>query len=141
MRSFFNYTSQNFSNLPKLLLTFLSAIIFFFNQSLISLFICLAMGGIVSLYLEAEDCRRKMSSKSYDLFKRIEFNYILGKPALVLLLSILFFMWIYFSIYTDHHYIYVFGFYLVSCLVIGPIDAIYAYFVAVLIPFGQLTPT
>lgn len=33
---------------------------------------------------------------------------------------------------------YVFGFYLVSCLIIGPIDAIYAYFVAILIPFGHL---
>jgi len=49
-------------------------------------------------------------------------------------------MWIYFSIYTEHQYLYVFGFYFVGCLIIGPIDTIYAYFLAVLIPFGHLNP-
>ena len=47
-------------------------------------------------------------------------------------------MWIYFSIYNDHKYAYVFGFYLVSFLIVGPSSAMFAYFLAVLIPFGHL---
>lgn len=56
---------------PKLLLTIITATIFYNNQSIISLLFCIALGAIVSLYQEIEDTRKKMSSKSYDLFKRI----------------------------------------------------------------------
>jgi uncharacterized membrane-anchored protein YitT (DUF2179 family) len=53
------------------LLTLVTAVIFYCNQSLATLLACLALGAVVSLYQEIEDVRRKMSTKSYDLFKRI----------------------------------------------------------------------
>jgi chromate transporter len=81
-----------------------------------------------------------MSSKSYDLFKKIEFNYILGKPSIYLLVSLLFGMWVYFSIYIDGKYIYTFGFYVVSCLIIGPIEVVFAYLLSILTSFGHLNP-
>ena len=79
-----------------------------------------------------------MSTKSYDLFKRIEFNFILGKPSIWLLLTLLIGMWVYFSIYPEYKYNYVLGFYIVSCLIIGPIEVVFAYLLSVLTSFGHL---
>jgi chromate transporter len=81
-----------------------------------------------------------MSSKSLDLFRKVEFNFILGKPAIYLLLILLFGMWIYYSIYTTANYLYFFGFYSISCLIIGPIEVVLAYFMSILPSFGHLNP-
>jgi chromate transporter len=80
-----------------------------------------------------------MSVKSEDLFRKISFNFILGKPSFYLLVALFLGMWVYFSVRTEDDYIYVFGFYFVGCLIIGPIDTIFAYFLAVLLPFGHLS--
>jgi chromate transporter len=81
-----------------------------------------------------------MSSKSEDLFRKISSHFILGKVSLMALVGLFMVMWLYFSIYDDHPYIYVFGFYCVSCLIIGPIDVIFAYFLTILLPFSHLDP-
>jgi chromate transporter len=56
----------------------------------------------------------------------------------MILLFTLFGMWVYFSIYTDNKYIYTFGFYIVSCLIIGPIEVVFAYLLSILTTFGHL---
>lgn len=50
MRNFFSYVQENHSKWPKLLLTTVTAVIFYCNQSIGALLFCLALGGIVSLY-------------------------------------------------------------------------------------------
>lgn len=138
VRNIVSYMTENWSKWPKILLTLVTSIIFFFNQSLVALLGCLALGAIVSLYQEVDDVRKKMSTKSYDLFKRIEFNFILGKPSIWLLILILIGMWVYFSIYPEDKYNYIFGFYIVSCLIIGPVEVVFAYLLSVLTNFGHL---
>lgn len=140
VRSFLSYTGHFYGKNHKIFLIFVIAIVFYNFQSPTSLIFCLALGGIVSLYFEADDTRKKMSLKSENLFSRLEFNFILGKFSLYLMLFILAFLWIYFSIYVDDKYSYIFGFYLVGCLIIGPIESIFAFFLAVLTPFGHLDP-
>jgi len=79
-----------------------------------------------------------MSSKSSDLFKNLTFNFIMGKPSLILLLMLLFGMWLFFSIYPNSSYSYIFGFYFVGCMVVGPMDSSFAFFLATLHAFGNL---
>lgn len=65
VRSFFIFFSKSVSSVPKIVLTLLSALIFYNYRSENSVIFCLAMGGIVSLYLSIErESRKKMSSKS-----------------------------------------------------------------------------
>lgn len=71
-----------------------------------------------------------MSIRSENLFKNLGSNFILGKMAMLLMVAIFFTLWLYFSIYPDDDYSYIFGFYLVGCLIIGPIEANFAYFLA-----------
>lgn len=72
-----------------------------------------------------------MSIRNENLFKNVSNNPLFGKKSLILLLFILKALWIYFSIYPDDSYNYIFGFYLVGCLIIGPIESIFAYFFAI----------
>lgn len=67
------------------------------------------------------------------MFKKLSFNFILGKPSVYMLLSILLGLWVYFSIYTENQYDYLLGFYFVGCFIIGPIDTIFAYFLALIL--------
>lgn len=50
VRTVANYVGDNRGSWPKLLMTLVSAVIFFNNQTLVSLLLCLALGAIVSLY-------------------------------------------------------------------------------------------
>jgi riboflavin transporter FmnP len=50
VRNFISYMNENWMKWPKIFLTLVTAIIFYFNQSLASLLFCLALGAIVSLY-------------------------------------------------------------------------------------------
>lgn len=50
MRNFFSYVQDNYNKWAKLLLTAVTAIIFYSNQSLATLLFCIALGAIVSLY-------------------------------------------------------------------------------------------
>ncbi len=68
------------------------------------------------------------------LFSKLSFNFLLGKPSLFILIGLFFGLWIYFSIYPDDSFNYVFSFYCVGCLIIGPIDVIFAYFLSILLP-------
>lgn len=52
VRNIVSYTRDNWSKWPKMLLTLVTSIIFFFNQSLAALLGSLALGAIVSLYQE-----------------------------------------------------------------------------------------
>lgn len=52
VRNIASYVTDNWSKWPKILLTLVTSIIFFFNQSLVALLGCLALGAIVSLYQE-----------------------------------------------------------------------------------------
>lgn len=73
-----------------------------------------------------------MSHKSESLFKNLESSALLGKKATLSFLALFFLMWIFFSIYPEHPFLYTFGFYLVGSLIIGPIESIYAYFLAII---------
>lgn len=75
------------------------------------------------------------------LFSKLSFNFLLGKPSIFILLGIFLSLWIYFSVNPDHELSYVFSFYCVGCLIIGPIDVIFAYFLSILLrhPATNLT--
>jgi chromate transporter len=66
---------------------------------------------------------------------------LLGKPSLFILLGIFFTMWVFFAINPDHDYSYVFSFYWVGCLIIGPIDVIFAYFYSILLEYPDTNMT
>lgn len=82
-----------------------------------------------------------MSYKSQNLFSRLSFNFLLGKTSLILLVGIFLALWIYFSIYPQHHYAYIFTFYLVGCLIIGPTEVIFAYFLSILLENPSINST
>ncbi len=71
----------------------------------------------------------------------MSFNLLLGKPSLVVLLAIFFALWTFFSFYPDHHYAYIFSFYFVGCLIIGPIEVIFAYFLSILLVYPTINIT
>jgi chromate transporter len=75
------------------------------------------------------------------MFSKLSFNFLLGKPALIILAGIFFALWIYFSIYPDHPYSYIFTFYFVGCLIIGPIEVIFAYFLSILLQYPTINIT
>jgi hypothetical protein len=54
VRSFFIYFVQSSKNSTKIALLLISTLIFYHYRSQNSIIFCLAMGGIVSLYLEIE---------------------------------------------------------------------------------------
>lgn len=82
-----------------------------------------------------------MSTKSSTLFSKLSFNFLLGKPSFFILIGIFFSMWIFFSINPNHDYIYVFSFYWIGCLIIGPIDVVFAYFYSILLDFPETNMT
>ena len=51
MRSLIKFTIKNVYKWPKILLMLLTATIFFYDQSIFSLLMCLALGAVISLYL------------------------------------------------------------------------------------------
>lgn len=59
----------------------------------------------------------------------------------MLLIGIFLSLWIYFSIYPEHHYAYIFTFYFVGCLIIGPIEVIFAYFLSILLQYPTINIT
>ena len=74
-----------------------------------------------------------MSSKSMTLFSKLRFNFLLGKPSIIILLSIFSILWIFFSINSGNSYEYIFSFYWIGCLIIGPIEVIFAYFLSIML--------
>ena len=100
------------------------------------------MGAIISLYLEREnDFTKKMSSKSTMLFSKLQFNFLLGKPSVIILLIIFFSLWFYFSFHPDNEYSYLFSLYWIGCFIIGPIEVIFAYFLSITISCSHINQT
>ena len=73
-----------------------------------------------------------MSSKSKNLFNSIQFNFLFGKPSLLILIGIFFFLWIFFSVFGDNHWEYIFSFYWIGCFILGPNEVIFAYFLSIM---------
>jgi hypothetical protein len=140
VRSFNTFCMQHLSSWPKMMLILSSACIFYIYQSVGAILFCMVFSGVISLYLEVDEVRKRMSFKSEDLFKNLTRNVLFGKNSIILLFAILFLMWIYFSIYIHSPYSYAFTFYLIGCLIIGPIESIFAYALAFLPFFGHLDP-
>jgi len=73
-----------------------------------------------------------MSSKSEELFSKLKFNFLLGKPSIVILVGIFCILWIFFSVYSDSNFEYIFSFYWTGCFIIGPIEVIFAYLLSIM---------
>ena len=140
VRCFVSYFRQSWYSWPKVLLTLISTVIFCLTQSIGGVVLAICIGSVLSLYIQVGEARGKMSLKSGDLFKNMSFNFIMGKPSLMVLVLLFFGLWIYFSVLGEHPLSYIFGFYFVGCLILGPIDSIFPFFLVVLQSYGQLDP-
>ena len=121
VRSLYQYATTLSDNLVKILLMLISATIFYIYKSKNAIIFCLTLGAIVSLYLDQGVTPKKMSSKSMNLFSSIKFNFLLGKPSIIMLISIFFILWVFFSIFHFKELQYVFSFYWIGCFILGPI--------------------
>ena len=77
----------------------LSALTFLIYRSLESISFCLAVGAIISLYMDI-DIKKKMSHKSESLFKNTGLTNKFARGSLFILISLYFFLWIIFKIYS-----------------------------------------
>ena len=134
VRSFYHYFKEQTGSVVKIVLVFGSGAIFYYFQSQNAVIFCLVMGAIVSLYLES-GAPKKMSSKSKDLFSSLSFNFLLGKVSIFILISLFFILWIFFSVFSNSSYEYIFSFYWIGCFILGPIEVIFAYFISILVEY------
>jgi chromate transport protein ChrA len=142
VRSVIKYFMQESGSIGKALVTLLSAVVFYFYRSQNSIVFSLTMGAVISLYIEGDsEGPKTMSKKSSMIFSRLKFNFILGKPSLLLLLGLFFSLWIYFSIYPENAYEYIFSFYWIGCMIIGPVEVIFAYFLSLMLEHPNTTMT
>lgn len=136
-RSFLTFSSHFLGNWPKVLLILTTTGVFLVYRSSTAIIFCMVFCGLVSLYLEVEEARKKMSLKSESLFSKVDSSLLQSRNSALTFIVLLFLMWLFFSIYPQHHYLYVFGFYLVGSLIIGPIESIFAYFLAIFSSIDQ----
>ena len=99
VRSAYKYVCTISDSGVKILLMLISGVIFYIYKSKNAIIFCLTLGAIVSLYLDQGVTPKKMSSKSMNMFSSLRFNFLLGKPSMIMLIIIFFILWVFFSVF------------------------------------------
>jgi len=127
MRNFLTFSNKFLESLPKVILILFTACLFTLYPTVSTLIFSLLLCSVVSLYLQVDQAIKRMSVRNFNLFSSVPSHFLLGRNSILMLVSVFVCLWIYFSLYPDSQYNYVFGFYLIGCLIIGPIESIFAY--------------
>ena len=125
--SFSTFFSKFLESWPKIILIVFTAALFTLRPSVFTLIFNLLLCSVLSLYLQVDQTIKPMSVRNYNLFSNLPSHFLLGRNSTLILIFGFIGLWVYFSIYPESEYSYVFGFYLIGCLLIGPMESIFAY--------------
>lgn len=80
-----------------------------------------------------------MSAKSEELMRNANYGWVFGKVSVYSMIIIYIIFWVFFSYYPDSRFLYTWVNYFVGCVIIGPLNTIFAYFYANYLETGLIT--